>query len=71
MALSFNQLPLDCAVPGSTTTLDSVGVNAWSTLGGELAQSAPFAAIEVDVFDIEGVDMAWEISENSETDVDK
>ena len=62
---------LDCAVPVRTTALDSVGVNARRIFGCKLAQSALFAAIEVNVFDVKGVDVTWNIPKNGEADVDE
>jgi hypothetical protein len=62
---------LDCAISVRTTALDSVGINARRIFGRELAQSALFAAIEVDVLDVECVDVTWDVTEYGETDIDK
>lgn len=43
-------------------TLHILAVDPWSALGGSIAQLAVFASIIVDVFKVEGVDMAGEIS---------
>ena len=63
--------PSDCAIPIRTASLDSVGIDAWGIFGGELAESALLTAVKVDVFDVEGVNVTWDISEDGETDVDE
>jgi hypothetical protein len=62
---------LDCAIPSRTTALDSVGVNARRVFRRELAESALFPAVEEDVLDVEGVDMAWDVAKDCQTDIDE
>lgn len=61
---------LDCAIPSLTAALDPIRVNARRVFRCELAESALFAAVEEDVFDVEGVDVAWDVAEDCETDID-
>tara|TARA_R110002060_G_scaffold6181_1_gene9479 strand:- start:309 stop:554 length:246 start_codon:yes stop_codon:yes gene_type:complete len=42
--------------------LNSIAVDAWSATGREASLTSLFAAIEVDVFEVEGVDMTWDVS---------
>jgi hypothetical protein len=51
------------------TVLNPVTVYTRSMLAGQLAVSGPFAPIKVDVFDIESVNVAGDVSEEGETDV--
>lgn len=44
------------------TRLNVVAVDAACLLGGQLAQTALVAAIVVDVFEVEGVDVAGEVA---------
>lgn len=54
-----------------TTALDVVGVNARRRIGRQLAQSRLLAAVEIDVFEIECMDVAWDVAEQGEADVDE
>lgn len=63
-------VPLDGAISIRTATLDSVRIDAGRIVGCKLTQSALLATVKVDVFEVEGVDVTWEISEDGETDVD-
>ena len=58
-------------MPSPTTALDSVRIYARCPSGCELAQSTLLASIEIDVFDVEGVDVTWNVAEDGETDVDE
>ena len=42
--------------------MNSIAVDAWSATSREAPLASLFAAIEVDVFEIEGVDMTWDVS---------
>ena len=64
-------VPSDCAISIRAATLDSVGIDAGRIVGCELAQSTLLATVEVDVFEVEGVDVTWDISKDGETDVDE
>ena len=52
---------LDGAVLGAAT-LDVGAVDSRSVLGGDLAAAGLFAALKVDVFEIEGMDVAREVA---------
>jgi hypothetical protein len=61
--------PLNRAIARSTTTLNSIAVDSRCVLAGQLAVASSFAAIEVYVFDVEGVDVAGDIPEEGEADI--
>lgn len=42
--------------------LDAIAVDAWSARCSEASFAGLFAAVIVDVFEVEGVDVAWDIS---------
>jgi len=71
MALSIPTCFLHRAMPSPTTALDSVRIYARCPSGCELAQSTLLASIEIDVFDVEGVDVTRNVAEDGETDVDE
>lgn len=54
-----------------STRLYSIGVYARCISTRQLPISGSLAAIEVDVFKVESVDVSWEVTEDCETDVDK
>lgn len=62
---------LDRAITSCTTSLDIVGIDAWYRIGCELAKSALLAAVEVDIFDVEGMNVTWNVAEECEANVDK
>jgi len=45
-----------------TTRLYSLTVNTWCTSGSESALTCLLLAIVVDVFEVESVDVAWDVS---------
>ena len=51
------------------TILHSVGVDARSVLSCQLSMSCALAAIEVDVFEVESVDMARDVTEKCKADI--
>lgn len=51
--------------------LHSIGVNAASWRGVVDPSAGLVATLEVHVLDVEGVDVAWEVSEEGEEDVDE
>jgi len=51
------------------TSLYTIGIHARCVCRSD-ARAALITALEVDVFDIEGVNVAWEVAKNCETDVD-
>lgn len=53
------------------TTLYTIRVHAGRSLAGQLAMSGAIAAVKVDIFDVEGVDVARNISEEGQRDVDE
>lgn len=53
------------------TTLHTVRVHTGSRLISQATNARASAAVKVNVFDVEGVDVAGQISEDRETDVDK
>lgn len=42
--------------------MNAIAVDAWGATGREASLASLFAAIEVDVFEVEGVDVTWDIS---------
>lgn len=54
-----------------STIVDSVAENTWSGSGFDNSCSCLLLALVVDVFHVEGVDVAWEISEDCQADVDE
>lgn len=60
---------LDGAI--SSSILNVIGVNTGRMIGCELAKSALLPPVEVNIFDIEGVDVAWNVAEEREADIDK
>jgi hypothetical protein len=53
------------------TTLHTIRVYARRSLAGQLAMSGTITAVKVDIFDVEGVDVARDISEQRQCDVDE
>jgi hypothetical protein len=49
-------------VSSHTTGLDILAVDAWCTLLVDLACASTVAAIEVNVFEVESVDVPWEVT---------
>jgi len=62
---------LDCAITPCTTGLYVVGVDARCGISSELTESALLAAIKVDIFEVEGMDMTWNVTKDCEADVDE
>jgi hypothetical protein len=62
---------LDCAISVRTPALDSFGVDARRIFRCELAKSALFPTVKVDVLDVEGVYVTWDVTEDGETDIDQ
>jgi len=60
---------LDGTVPPSM--LNVIGVNTRRRIGCELAKSALLTAVEVNIFDVEGVDVTWNVAEDCEADIDE
>jgi hypothetical protein len=54
-----------------STTLHSVTVDTGCHLSSQLPVSCTFASVEVDIFNIEGVDVTRDVAEESQADVDK
>lgn len=54
-----------------STIVYSVAEDTWSRSGVKDACSCFLLALVVDVFDVEGVDVAWEVSEECQADVDE
>lgn len=52
---------LDGTITVSTATLDPVGVNSWRWVGCELAKTTFLTSIKIDVFKIEGMDVARDL----------
>lgn len=50
--------------------LNSVAVDARSSVPGQLAVPCSFSSIEVDVFEIEGMDVTRDVAEERQTDID-
>ena len=46
----------------SASTLYTLAVDTWSSGSSEATFTSLFAAIEVDVFEVEGVDVTWDVS---------
>lgn len=44
------------------SALHALAVDAWGTSGSEAALTSLITTIKVDVFEVEGVDVAWDIS---------
>lgn len=61
---------LDRAISSRATTVDVVGVDTWRRFSRELAKSALFATVEVNVFEVKRVDVARDVAEDGEADVD-
>lgn len=49
--------------------IDPVAENTWSRSGTDNTCSCLLLPLVVNVFDVEGVDVAWEVSENCQADV--
>jgi len=62
-------LNLDGTVPSSI--LNVIGVNTRRRIGCELPKSALPTAVEVNVFDVESMDVTWNIAEDCEADIDE
>lgn len=54
-----------------STILNSLTIDARRSLTRQLTHSRFLSAIEIDIFDVEGVDMAWQVTEDGETDVNE
>jgi hypothetical protein len=52
------------------TVLDSVGINARSMFASQLAMASSLSSIKVDVFDVECVNVARNITQQRQADVD-
>lgn len=52
-----------CSIRSRTPPLNILAIDAWCVLIVHVAQPASVAAIEIDVFEVEGVNMAREIPE--------
>jgi len=51
--------------------LNVLAVDAWSALGGQAAHAALIATLKVNVFEVEGVDVAREVAEDGQANVDE
>ena len=51
--------------------LDTIRVDTRRNLACELAIARPLAAVKVDIFDVEGVDVAGDVPEHCQCDVDE
>jgi hypothetical protein len=49
-------------VDGAAAGLDSFAVDAWGAVGGVLAGEGALATLVVDVFEVEGVDVAGDVA---------
>lgn len=63
-------LTSQCTVSLMTAILNSIRVDARRGLARQLAISCTITSIEVDIFDVEGMDVAWDVAEESKADVD-
>ena len=71
LLLSTSGPLLDSPVALNAAALDPIRVDAWRRTTGELSVSRAVATVKVDVFDVKGVDVAWDVTEKGQTDVDK
>lgn len=55
----------------SAATLDAVRIDARGAIGGQGAQPGTPAAVKVDVFEVEGVDVTGDVAEEGQADVDQ
>ena len=63
-------MTLHCAVTLIATVLYSITVDSGRSMPGQLAVPCSFPSIEVDIFEIEGVDMTRYVAEQRQTDID-
>lgn len=54
-----------------TTALHTIRVDARRHLPGQLTMASPVAAVKVDILDVEGMDVARDVTEQRQCDVDK
>lgn len=68
---SSHVLELHCPVSLESTVLHPIRIDGRCRAAGELSMPRSVSSVEVHVFDIEGVDVAGEITQERETDVDE
>jgi len=65
----MNRLTANGTITSMSASIHSVAVNAWGRHLADDSESRFIPALEIGVFDIERVDVSWEVTEDCKQDV--